>query len=481
MTCTVRIPTPLRPLANGRDEVEIEGGTVAAVLEHLEAACPGMDERIREEGGGVRRFVNVFVDAEDIRALAGLDTAVHEGAVISIVPAIAGGLPSVREFLESLRQTVAEVAPSQVRQWMDAQEDMVLIDVRDPDEHRQAMIPGALPISRGFLELRIEEAVPDRTKKVVLHCAGGVRSLMAAESLQRLGYENVSSMIGGFGAWAEEGHPTEVPQSLGEEDRERYARHLAIPEVGEAGQVRLLESRVLMIGAGGLGCPAAFYLAAAGIGKLGIVDADVVDLTNLQRQVLHTVDRVGTPKTDSAAKTLLALNPAIEVVGIEERLTSANADAIFDQGWDLVVDGSDNFPTRYLVNDACVKYALPCVHGSVYRFEGQVTVFAPPDGPCYRCLYPEPPPPGMAPSCADAGVLGVLPGVIGLLEAVEAVKWLLGAGRPLTGRLLQYDALRGGFTELKLARDPDCPVCADGVEFPGFVDYEQFCETPAEA
>ena len=292
--------------------------------------------------------------------------------------------------------------------------------------------------------------------------------------LQRLGYECVASMVGGFTSWRNEGREFTTPRLLSEADRRRYQRHLAIPEVGEEGQLKLLDSRVLLVGAGGLGCPAAYYLAAAGVGTLGILDFDVVDETNLQRQILHTADRVGTSKTESARQSLLALNPGIEVVPIEARLTSENVESIF-RDFEIIVDGSDNFPTRYLVNDACVLLGRPNVHGSVYRFEGQVTVFHPPHGPCYRCLYPEPTPAELAPSCADAGVLGILPGVVGLLEAVETVKLILGIGNPLIGRLLQYDALRAEFVELKIRRDPQCPYCGDGTEFPGFVDYEAFC------
>jgi molybdopterin/thiamine biosynthesis adenylyltransferase len=285
-------------------------------------------------------------------------------------------------------------------------------------------------------------------------------------------------MAGGFTRWKNEGLPVEVPPRFEPADRERYSRHLLMPEVGEAGQFKLMQSKVLLIGAGGLGSPAALYLAAAGVGTLGIVDHDVVDRSNLQRQVLHTDDRVGTSKVASAKKTLNALNPAVKVVGYETHLSSRNVEEIFS-GYDLVVDGSDNFPTRYLVNDACVKLGIPNVHGSVFRFEGQATVFWPQypkrRGPCYRCLYPEPPPAELAPSCAEAGVLGVLPGIIGLLQATEAIKLILGIGDPLVGRLLYYDALRGRFDELALERDPSCRYCGDGAQFPGYIDYERFC------
>jgi molybdopterin/thiamine biosynthesis adenylyltransferase len=322
--------------------------------------------------------------------------------------------------------------------------------------------------------MRIEAAVPDRKTPIVVYCAAGNRSLLAAESLQRLGYENVASLTGGFERWRSEGSAVAATRSLSDADRRRYSRHLLIPEVGEAGQFKLLDSKVLLVGAGGLGSPAAYYLAAAGVGTLGIVDNDTVDESNLQRQILHTADRLGVPKAESARRTLAALNPGIQVRPIEARLSSANVEEIF-QGYDIVLDGSDNFPTRYLVNDACVLLGKPNVHGSVYRFEGQVTVFHPPHGPCYRCLFPEPPPAELAPSCAEAGVLGVLPGVVGLLEAVEVVKLVLGAGDSLVGRLIHYDALKAEFRTLKLRRDPRCAYCGDGVKFPGFVDYEEFC------
>lgn len=382
--------------------------------------------------------------------------------------------------LAELKQSVPEVAPAEARALQ--QEGAVLIDVREPDEVAGGSPPGALRLVRGFLELRVEDEVPDKSSKVLVMCAGGVRSLFAAEGLQRLGYADVASVAGGFGRWKSEGLPMEVPRVLAAQDRERYARHLLMPEVGEAGQMRLLEGKVLLIGAGGLGSPAAMYLAAAGVGQLGIVDFDVVDRSNLQRQILHTDASTGTPKVASALRTLSAFNPTVRLVPHETRLSSANVEELF-AGYDVVVDGSDNFPTRYLVNDACVKLGLPNVHGSVYRFEGQVSVFWPADparrGPCYRCLYPEPPPPEMAPSCAEAGVLGVLPGVVGLLEAVETVKLLLGIGEPLVGRLLHYDALAARFTELSLRRDPACPYCGDGAQFPGYVDYEAFCSSAA--
>jgi molybdopterin/thiamine biosynthesis adenylyltransferase/rhodanese-related sulfurtransferase len=380
--------------------------------------------------------------------------------------------------LAELKASIPEVTPAEAAALQRA--GAVLIDVREPDEVAQGSPPGAQCIVRGFLELRVEEAVPDPSTTVLVLCAGGVRSLFASADLRLLGYEDVRSVAGGFNRWKNEDLPVEVPRGLSAAQRERYARHVLMPEIGEAGQLALLDSKVLLVGAGGLGSPAALYLAAAGVGRLGIVDMDVVDRSNLQRQILHTDDRTGTSKVASARATLLALNPTIDVRTHETRLVAANVEEIF-QGYDVIVDGSDNFATRYLVNDACVKLGVPNVHGSIYRFEGQVSVFWPAypkrRGPCYRCVYPAPPPPELAPSCAEAGVLGVLPGVIGTLEAIETVKILLDLGDPLVGRLLHYDALRQRFTELHLRPDPECKYCADGVRFPGYVDYEEFCSS----
>ncbi len=383
-----------------------------------------------------------------------------------------------QELMADLRKELTEIEPEQLAKMRSGQQAISLIDVREMEEFRQGSIPGAIHIPRGFLELKIEDTIPDRKTPVVLFCAGGTRSLLAAESLRRLGYGRVSSLIGGFRRWKEEGRDCETPAVLGDWERQRYARHLTIPEVGEEGQKRLLGAKVLLIGAGGLGSPAAYYLGAAGVGTIGICDFDLVDESNLQRQILHTTDRVGTEKTESAKITLLALNPRLKVETFNERLSSENVARIFEP-FDVIVDGSDNFPTRYLVNDASVLLGIPNVHGSVYRFEGQVTVFWPGKGPCYRCLYPEPPPAEMAPSCAEAGVLGILPGVIGLLEAVETIKIILGIGDILIGRLLAYDALKATFHELKLRKNPECAYCRSGIEFPGFIDYEQFCAVPS--
>ncbi|WP_265945775.1 molybdopterin-synthase adenylyltransferase MoeB [Dechloromonas sp. A34] len=477
---TIRIPTPLRGYTDGADQVAVEGATVGDALVALGEAHPGILERVMAADGSLRQFVNIYVGPDDIRALNGLLTPVTPGAVLAIVPAVAGGAGGKERRLAELRARIPEVTPAEALELL--ANGAVLIDVREPDEVAQGSPPGALRINRGFLELRVESALPDYDQPLITLCGGGVRSLFAAEALLDLGYRQVVSVVGGYARWKAEGLPGELPQTLSRDDRERYSRHLAMPEVGEAGQTRLLESKVLLVGAGGLGCPVALYLAAAGVGTLGIIDDDRVEHSNLQRQVLHTHGRIGQLKVDSARASLLALNPGIRIETYAERLTSANVEHIFAD-YDLVVDGSDNFPTRYLVNDACVKLEIPNIHGSVYRFEGQVTVFWPGyaerRGPCYRCLYPEPPPPELAPSCAEAGVLGVLPGIVGLLEAIEALKILLGLGDPLVGRLLCYDALPGRFTEYALHPDPLCRYCGDYGAFPGYVDYAAFCQAAA--
>ena len=377
-----------------------------------------------------------------------------------------------RELLDQTRKQVREISIDDVKAALDAREPLLLLDVREADEVAAGRLPGAKHIPRGFLEPRIEQAVA-REQRIVVYCAGGVRSAFAAKSLGELGYANVASMAGGYDRWHDRGFPIEAPAGLSAEQKERYRRHLVIPEVGDAGQDKLLNAKVLLLGAGGLGSPAALYLAAAGVGQLGLVDSDVVDLSNLQRQVIHAYSRLGLPKTESAERAIHDLNPDVRVSQFSERLDSKNVVEILS-AFDLVIDGGDNFPTRYLLNDACVMLGKPNIHGSIYRFEGQVTTFIPNQGPCYRCLYPQPPPPELAPSCAEAGVLGVLPGVIGLLQATEAIKLILGIGASLNGRLLTYDALAMEFGELKLRRDPKCPVCAPGAKIE-FIDYEQFC------
>ncbi len=379
--------------------------------------------------------------------------------------------------LAQLRATISEVAPKDALSMYN--QGAVILDVRELDEVSQGSPKGALRIQRGFLELTIEEKVPDLDRQILLMCAGGSRSLFAADDLQRLGYLHVASVAGGFDKWKDAGLPFEIPPTLDAKARERYARHLVMPNVGVAGQVKLLKSKVLCIGAGGIGSPAALYLAAAGVGTLGIVDHDVVDRSNLQRQILHKESSIGRPKVDSARETLEAFNPSIKVVTYNEHLNSENIEKIL-RDFDVVIDGSDNLPTRYLVNDACVRLGIPNVHGAVFRFEGQVAVFWPSKegggGPCYRCLFPELSRQD-APSCAQAGVLGVLPGVIGLLQAVEGLKIILGIGRPLIGRMIYYDALDASFLELKLKSNPNCRCCGKDATFEGYENHQPVCAT----
>ncbi len=366
---------------------------------------------------------------------------------------------SYQDLLRDARGQIPEVTPPEVDALREAGQ-ATLVDVREASEWDQGHVPGAVHISKSYIEQQIEAAVPDRDARVVTYCAGGVRSLFAAQTLRDMGYTNVASMSGGFQQWKSQGLPWTSPVVLSNEQKQRYSRHLLIPEVGSKGQARLLDSKVLLIGAGGLGSPAALYLAAAGVGTIGIVDFDVVDLSNLQRQVIHGTDRIGEKKVESARRTIHNLNPDVKVVGHEEMLVADNVERII-AGYDVVLDGTDTFETRYLLNDAAVVANIPVVHASVFRFEGQLTVFQPYAGPCYRCLYPTPPPPELAPGCSVAGVLGVVPGIMGLLQANEVLKLLLGIGDTLAGRLLLFDALDTSFTELKLKRDPNCPVCSD--------------------
>jgi molybdopterin/thiamine biosynthesis adenylyltransferase/rhodanese-related sulfurtransferase len=386
-------------------------------------------------------------------------------------------MPGYRDLLAQLRGEIDEVDTVSARDLTDA----VFVDVREQDEWDEGHIPGALHVSRGHLESRIETAVPDKARQVVVYCQSGNRSVFATKALEELGYENVVSLAGGYTDWKRNGFPTQLPQSLSPDQRSRYSRHLLIPEVGVEGQTKLLQSRVLLIGAGGLGSPASLYLAAAGVGTLGIIDDDRVDASNLQRQIAHSTETLGDWKVDSAKQTLEALNPDVDVVTYKERLTSENADRILGDGWDVIIDGADNFPTRYLVNDASVWHDVPVVPGSIYRFEGQVTVFNPGDGPCYRCLFPTPPPPELAPSCAEGGVLGVLPGIVGSLQANEAIKLLLGIGEPLVGRLLLFDALATEFSEVKLRKDSSCPVCGESPTITEYIDYVEFCTRAGSA
>ena len=379
------------------------------------------------------------------------------------------------DLIADVRKSIRVVSLEEIKQRLEAKAPMVLLDVREKEEYRAGYIPGAVSVPRGFLEMQIEQKVTDKSAPIVAYCAGGTRSALAAKTLQDLGYTNVESANPGFVRWKDLGFPMETPPQLSDAQRDRYSRHILLPEVGEVGQAKLLASKVLLLGAGGLGSPAALYLAAAGVGTLGLVDGDVVDASNLQRQILHATSRIGEPKVDSAEKAIRDLNPDVKVVKYQERVDSSNVERIF-RDYDVIVDGCDNFPTRYLVNDASVFLKKPVVHGSIFRFEGQVTTFAPGgDKPCYRCLYPEPPPPHLAPSCQEAGVLGILPGIIGVIQATETIKLLLGKGELLTGRLLTYDSLRMKFRELRLRRDKSCPVCGDVPTITSYIDYEGFC------
>ncbi|MBV9603556.1 MAG: molybdopterin-synthase adenylyltransferase MoeB [Solirubrobacterales bacterium] len=387
--------------------------------------------------------------------------------------------PSGAEVLRNIKSRIDEVDPAAVREQVG--NGAVIVDVREPEEWGAGHIPGAIHVPKSYLESRIEGAVPDREKHVVLYCASGNRSAWAARTLiEDLGYEHVESMTGGFTLWKDRGYEVETPRTLTAEQRERYSRHLLLPEVGPDGQQKLLDAKVLLLGAGGLGSPAALYLAAAGVGTLGIVDNDQVDLSNLQRQVIHSSERIGVPKVDSAEQTITALNPDVKVEKYPVRLGAENIVEII-KGYDVIVDGLDNFPTRYLLNDASVRLGIPVVSAAILGFEGQLSVFKPYDGPCYRCLFPVPPPAELAPSCGANGVLGVLPGTMGLLQATEVIKLILGEGDPLIGRLLMYDALAATATEVKVRRDPDCPICSrhpeeiSDEELGVFPDYEAFC------
>jgi sulfur-carrier protein adenylyltransferase/sulfurtransferase len=397
--------------------------------------------------------------------------------------------PSGVEVIRQIRSRVEEVDPSEVRAALNGNANgngnghgVVLLDVRESEEWDAGHIPGAKHVPRGYLESRVEGAIgADRSQRVVVYCASGQRSALAADTLKELlGYEDVASMNGGITLWKDRGYDVEVPTSLTREQRERYSRHLLVPEIGLEGQTKLLNAKVLLLGAGGLGSPTALYLAAAGVGTLGIVDDDEVDLSNLQRQVIHTTDRIGVPKVDSAEIAVKGINPDVNVVKYQTRLDASNIMEIIE-GYDVIVDGVDNFPTRYLLNDATVRLDIPVVSASILGFDGQLSVFKPHDGPCYRCLYPVPPPAELAPSCGANGVLGVLPGTMGLLQATEVVKLVTGAGEPLVGRLLLYEALGATFTELKVRRDPECPICSRDPaditddEMGVFPDYEAFC------
>ncbi len=388
------------------------------------------------------------------------------------------------QLLQLAKSEIEEISAQELKQWLE-EEEIQVIDIRERDEFVQGHLPSATFIPRGYLELQIEQHQNDRSKPVVVYCAGGVRSALAARNLKEMGYERVISLIGGFNGWKNAGFNFKIPSVLTEEQRIRYSRHTLLSEVGDAGQIKLLESKVLLIGAGGLGSPAALYLAAAGVGTIGIVDFDTVDQSNLQRQILHGMKDIGRPKVDSAADRLRDLNPDVKVIPHREPISSDNALEII-KGYDIVLNGSDNFPTRYLVNDACQFLGKPLVDASIFMFEGQVTVYMPENnaygyeaGPCYRCLYPDPPPPGEVPSCAEAGVLGVLPGIVGSIQAVEAIKLIIGTGEPLIGRLLMIDTLDMSFRTLNIQHDASCPVSGDHPTITELIDYEQFCGLPS--
>jgi molybdopterin/thiamine biosynthesis adenylyltransferase/rhodanese-related sulfurtransferase len=382
-------------------------------------------------------------------------------------------MPSFRELLAATKSEIREVDTAQADE-IRRRPGAVVLDVREPDEYEQGAIPGAVHIARGTLEGNVESRLTDKSAPIVIHCASGVRSAFAAKTLSDMGYEDVVSMSGGFNKWKDEGRDWKAPQVLTADQRNRYQRHLLLPEVGIEGQQKLLGAKVLLLGAGGLGSPAALYLTAAGVGTIGIVDMDVVDDSNLQRQILHNMDRIGERKVDSAKKTLTALNPDVNVVTHDVRLGADNVMEILS-GYDVVVDGADNFPVRYLLNDAALKLGVKVVHGSIFRFEGQITVFKPHDGPCYRCFLPEPPPPELAPSCAEAGVLGVLPGIVGSIQALEAIKLILDLGDDLSGRLLAYDSLEQSFRTYKILRDPACPTCSIDPADIVIAEYDEHC------
>ena len=381
---------------------------------------------------------------------------------------------SFKELMDDARKDIKEVSVQETNDLLKNNGKHLLLDVREKDEYREGHLEGAVSLPRGFLELKVETTVPEKSTPIIAYCAGGVRSLLAAKQLKEMGYQNVVSMAGGYGAWKTAGFKWVQDHQFTQEQTVRYSRHFLLPEVGEIGQAKLLKAKVLMVGAGGLGSPSAYYLAAAGIGTLGIIDNDVVDLSNLQRQILHQNNRVGMPKVESAKLTLEGLNPDVKVIPYQDKLTSKNIMEII-KDYDIIVDGCDNFPTRYLVNDACVLTGKPNVHGSIFQFEGQATVFYPGKGPCYRCLYPEPPPADMAPSCAEAGVLGVLPGLIGTIQALETIKLILGKGETLVGKLLCFNTLTNEINTLKLQRDPTCPMCGEKRTIHELIDYEEFC------
>jgi molybdopterin/thiamine biosynthesis adenylyltransferase/rhodanese-related sulfurtransferase len=394
----------------------------------------------------------------------------------------ASGADLIAQAKAEIEEIQPTEAAAEIAEAKESGDDVALVDVREQAEFDERHIEGAIHVPRSYLESRFEQFVPDRSRRVILYCASGIRSALAAKTLaEDLGYEDVSSMAGGITLWRDRGLPVVTPRALTPEQKERYSRHILVPEIGLEGQMKMLDSKVLLLGAGGLGSPTGLYLAAAGIGKIGLVDDDVVDASNLQRQVIHNTDRIGMPKTESARQAIEALNPDVEVIEHHGRLDSDNVIELLSD-YDVIVDGADNFPTRYLLNDASVRLRKPVVSASILSFDGQLSTFVPYEGPCYRCLYPTPPPPELAPSCGAAGVLGMLPGIMGMLQSLEVFKLVTGAGDPLIGRLLLFEALGTEFTELKVRRDPDCPICgpnapeiADG-DLGKFPDYELFCQ-----
>jgi adenylyltransferase/sulfurtransferase len=391
-------------------------------------------------------------------------------------------MATFRELLSAARRTIKESNPDEVAEQLEGANPPVLIDIREPDETGQGVIPGAVVIPRGYLELRVENKIPDHDQPVVVYCASGVRSVFGAKTLEDLGYTNVAHLAGGFNGWKERGLKFTVSRSLRPDQAARYSRHTLLPNVGEAGQLKLLDAKVLLIGAGGLGSPAGVYLAAAGVGTIGILDFDVVDESNLQRQILHTSDRIGMAKTESAAIAMKALNPDVNVIQHNTRISSENVYEIIEP-YDIIVDGSDNFATRYLLNDAAVWKKKKIVHGSIFRFDGQATVLdSASGGPCYRCIFGEPPDPDsdLAPNCAEAGVLGVLPGTLGAIQATEVIKLILGIGEPLVGKLLMFDSLDMSFRVFKVKKDPNCPVCGEHPTITELIDYEEFCSLPVD-
>jgi molybdopterin/thiamine biosynthesis adenylyltransferase/rhodanese-related sulfurtransferase len=383
-----------------------------------------------------------------------------------------------QQIMNEARKEVKELSVQEVKDLLEKNGKHLLLDVREKEEYREGHLEKAVSLPRGFLEIKVETTIADKSTPVIAYCAGGVRSLLAAKAMKEMGYKEVISMSGGYAAWKAAGYKWAEERQFTPEQTTRYSRHFMLPEVGEEGQAKLLDAKVLMVGAGGLGSPSAFYLAAAGVGTMGIIDNDVVDLSNLQRQILHSNDRIGQPKAESAKQTIQALNPDVHVITYQEKLTSENIMKII-KDYDIVVDGCDNFPTRYLINDACVMAKKPNVHGSIFQFEGQASVFYPGKGPCYRCLYPQPPPADMAPNCQEAGVLGVLPGLIGVIQAIETIKLIIGKGDALVGRLLCFNTLTMEVTTLNLKADPSCPLCGEKPSINSLIDYEEFCNLRA--